>query len=405
MSIRGNSTLLKNINRSLIINTIKAKEPISRAEIVNITRLALPTVLRNVNKLIEEGIILETGKKETDAGRRPIMLEINKSAGFYVGVSFGRKVNVILTDFAGNVLDDCRKNSYMTEGPTGHIKQIKKIIFDLMENNNIELSQIMGMGVATLDTGFKTGSTISSSEFYGWEKIDNAKLISKIIPEIKSKFEYLPICGAVAEQWFGGSVELENILYLYVDYGVGGGLIMDGKVYKGKDGHSAHLGHHVVNFDGRQCYCGNKGCLETYTSTTAIVNEIKEKVNSGEIKGYLSRYKNDVSKIDFNMIEDRYQNNDQDVIDIIMNASKILGVGIGNAINLYNPDVVILGGEISNTFPKLVNEAKRVAKEHVFMMSSKNTPIRISSNGINSEALGAIALIMGEIYKINTFRE
>ncbi len=393
----GNASLLKDINTSIILNAIKDREPISRAELVNLTKLALPTVLRIVNHLICEGKVIEIGKGDTSFGRKPIMLKINHMGAYLIGVKISRRLVIILTDFNGKILDQIIELTDIGSGPAGVVKQIKNIVDKLIAEHAIPVEKIAGIGVATPGSRFKTGSLISSSVFAGWENANFDELLKENLPDFKTVSCNVTICGAIGEQWFGLGKNIRNYIYVYVDYGVGGGVIIDGKVYLGRDGYAGHIGHSVVNFEGEPCYCGNKGCLEMYTSTTAIVRKIQTSLKDGA-RSILREQVKDFADINFNMVMEAYKCNDRLVVETIAQAGKIMGIGIANSINMFNPDLVIMGGEVCYSCPVFTEEAIKAAKENTFALKAKDIEIAISSIE-QPEVLGAAALVMNEIYK------
>lgn len=400
MSIIGNASLLKDLNKSIILNAVKDHEPISRAELVSLTKLALPTVLRNVNNLIEEGMVIEIGKGDASYGRKPIMLKINPNLGYFFGVRIGRRLVVICTDFKGRIIDSIIEFSNTSEGPTSVVKQIKKVIYQIMETKSIPLNKVVGIGIATPGFGFKTSPLISLSEFSGWESADFDRILKECITEIPTAHDYVTICGAIGENWFGKGKQVKSYVYIYVDAGVGGGVVINGEVYRGKDGYAGHIGHHVVNFEGGQCYCGNKGCLETYTSTAAIVNRVREKLSQGSDSILNSRINGDYNILTFNMVVDAYRDGDKLSMEVLVESGRILGIGIANSINMYNPEMVILGGEVCCSCPIVVEEAIKVAKNNVFAFKATNLQIVTSGIEQYAEALGAVALAISEIYKM-----
>jgi N-acetylglucosamine repressor len=394
----GNASLLKDINKRLILNAIREREPISRADLVKITKLALPTILRNVNNLLTENIIVEIGKGETSSGRKPTMLKINPSSGFYLGATFGRKLTLIMTDFNGNLIDQCIDYHNTKEGPLGAVKQLREMAFKMIQNNRVPLYKIAGLGVATPGSGFKNNSLISSSVFAGWESVDFNRLLQEQIHEFPTKTEFITICGAIKERWFGHGKYADQFMYIWVDYGVGGGLIIDGKIYKGKNGFAGHMGHHVVSLEGDLCYCGNRGCLETYTSITSILKKIQGKLHQGEAS-ILTSMMSDINDLNYNMIMDAYKAGDVLVINELTKAGQILGVGIANAINMYDPEMIVLGGEISASCPLIVEEAIKKARENTFSLKSKSIQIIVSDMTHIPEAMGAVAIMMSDFYR------
>jgi N-acetylglucosamine repressor len=394
----GNASLLKDINTSVILNAIKDHEPISRAELVNLTKLALPTVLRIVKHLICEGKVIEIGKGDTSFGRKPIMLKINHMGGYLIGVKISRRLVIILTDFNGKILDQIIELTDIGKGPGGVVRQIKSIVYKLIADFAIPIEKIAGIGIATPGSRFKTGSLIASSVFAGWENADFDELLKENLPDFKTVSHNVTICGAIGEQWFGLGKNIRNYIYVYVDYGVGGGVIIDGKVYLGRDGYAGHIGHSVVNFEGEPCYCGNKGCLEMYTSTAAIVRKIQTALKEGARSILREQVNGDFGNINFNMVMEAYKYNDDLVVETIAKAGKIMGIGIANSINMFNPDLVIMGGEVCYSCPVFTEEAIKAAKENTFALKAKDIEIAVS-NIEQPEVLGAAALVMNEIYK------
>lgn len=400
MKIVGNAMLLKDINKSIVLNELRKNEPVSRANLVEITKLALPTVLRIVNNLIEEGLIIEIGKVDTASGRKPIMLKINKDLGYFIGVNIGTSLTVIITDFKGNIIDKLIVRTKNLEDPISVVKQIKVISDQLIEANQIEIKDVIGMGVATPGSGFKTGSQKKDFEFYAWHDVDFDKLLKEhklIIPTLS---EYNTICAAIGEQWFGIGRGVKDFVYITVDSGVGSGIIINDKVYRGKDGYAGHIGHHIVNIDGETCYCGNKGCLEMYTSATAIVRKVKAALKNGALSSIKDEVNDDFNAIDFNMVVKAYNEGDQLTIDIISEAARVMGYGVANAINVFNPDMVILGGDVISSCQPFLDKVKEIALQNVFAIKAKNIMINKSKVNKYPEAQGAVALVMKEIYKM-----
>lgn len=397
MKTIGNAMLLKDINKRMVLNELRKHEPVSRANLVKITKLALPTVLRIVNSLIDEGLIIEIGKEDTASGRKPIMLEINKHYGYFIGVNIGTFLTAILTDFKGNILDKLIVPIEDQEDPIRIVKQIDAISEQLITTHKIAVDNVIGMGVATPGTGFKIGSQKKEFQYYAWHDVDFNQLLKKHKPTIKTLSEYNTICAAIGEQWFGVGKGVKDFVYITVDSGVGSGIIIHDKVYRGKDGYAGHIGHHIVNVDGETCYCGNKGCLEMYTSATTIVRKVKDALDNGALSSMTNEA---VDTIDFNRVVKAYNEGDPLTMDIISEAGRIMGYGVANAINIFNPDMVILGGDVINNFPIFLEKVKDIALSHIFGIKAKNVLINRSMVNKYPEAQGAVALVMKEIYKM-----
>lgn len=401
----GNARLLKDINRKLIINEIRRNAPISRAEIIEKTGLALPTVLRNINALIEEGYVFEVGKGESLSGRKPIMLEICPNAARIIGISVGACLEVVLADYKGGLLDAVVDYEVSDEDnlPEEIAKHAYEIVGKILEKHHLEAKDIAGVGIGTPGFNFKIGKHATPQYFRtAWAGRDRDPYACfhenfSAFPNVL--LEHFPICGALGEQWFGKTERFQNSIYITVGTGVGSGIIIDGKVYGGKDGFAGHIGHTVVDPSGIECYCGNRGCLETFTGIPYIIDACVDKIKSGLPSSLTERFKNDDTAITLSMIAQEAENRDALCQEVLINAGEILGLSIANAINTLNPDVVVLSGMVVWQSKIFAEKAIACAYEHVFSNKARELEIIISDIHTHVEAQGAVALVLSELYR------
>ena len=299
-SIIGGASLLKEINRNVILNEIRINGPLSRADLVAATGLRFPTVIRIVDAFVEEKIIQEIGKGETATGRKPTMLAINPEAAYIVGVVVGHRMIVILTDFLGNIVDEYIENMELQDGPEYVADISYQLVKDILVKNNLSFDDIAGIGIATPGMDFKTSIGCEDPTTLAcWHSANTAEIFYKKFEGSLVKIGMLPVCGAIGEQWFGKTKNSKNNIYVYVDKGVGAGVIVDGKTFLGKDGFAGHIGHATIDMTGPLCYCGNNGCLETFTSSIYIVSKVREKIAEGALSSLNELIKGDISKIKF----------------------------------------------------------------------------------------------------------
>lgn len=396
----GGASLLKEINRNVVLNEIRKNGPISRAELVECTGLGFPTVLRIVNALIEEKYIQEIGKGGSAAGRKPIMLTINPKAAYILGIRIGHRVIVILTDFIGNIVDEHLENADLKDGPESIADMSYEIVKMILDRNHLNLSDVAGIGIATPGVDFKTCDKPENKDTFAcWQSANADEIFFRKFESCLVKIEFVTICGAIGEQWFGKTKNSKNNIYVYVDKGVGSGLIIDGKVYRGKDGFAGHIGHSIIKTDGDPCYCGNNGCLETYTSSTYIVRKVQKSIAEGNLSSLTETNRNNNSKITFNSIVTAAQQGDQLCNKTLQEAGEALGIGLANVINCFNPEIVVLGGEVCWSCPIIVDTAISIAKDNIFSNRARNVSIVVSDLTYRSEAKGAVALIMNEVYR------
>lgn len=380
----GNAKLMREINQGLVLELIKQQGPISRTAIAKRLNLALPTVMRIVDQLLNEGLIIAEGLGDSSGGRPPVLFNINPQSRYLIGVDVKRRLTVILADLMGNKL---HREEALTESiaePAGVIEQISEMVKGIIAKTGVDVEKIAGIGIGTPGMNSKSGSLIESSAFYGWHHVDIQGLL-------KGKFSFPVVvenvakAGALGELWLGKGMGFSNFIYVFADFGVGSGIVVNGQLYRGMTGDAGEFGHTVVEIvDGRQCYCGNSGCLEMYTSIPAILKEAEEVLGQSGVKFQ-------------DLVEEAHSGSDP-VIEIFRRAGKYLGIGLANLINLYNPEAIILGGEISLFCPWYVESAREHAKKLIF--SKRAQKVQILTTGIHEDAgaMGAVALVMNKIF-------
>jgi len=264
----------------------------------------------------------------------------------YAGIDVGgTSAKIGLVDPDGNILiKEAVQTLNSPDWQTIIDEMLKPVIkwIDEKDNDGHELYDIKGIGIGT--PGFvnkKTGILYNSENIPG---LINAPFV----PYIANKFGVPVIadndatCAAIGEHIFGAGKDFSDFLMVTVGTGIGGGLILDNKVYRGANGYAGEIGHIIVVAEGRECTCGNKGCIEAYASATSIIKRIKEGIKKGYIKTY-----NDVDHINAKVIFDKAKEGDQYSIDAIDSAARYLGRMLGGLVNLLNIEAIIIGGGVS----------------------------------------------------------
>ena len=383
--MRGTPSLIRKINRSNIIGLIRKNGSLSRSEIARITGLSLPSVSRIIDSLIQEGILKEVVKGNSPRGKKPLLIDINSDHQYVFGVEISRKGQIILCNLIGTVLEREQFFPDPSQGPGSIAKQLSNEISRLSHLFNLEPNKVAGIGIGTPGFLFKAGPLINQSPFFGWNSINAVQVF-------ESSFSYPVLvenvakASALAEKMYGYGKQFEDFFYIYTDWGVGGGFVTGGALYRGINGNAGEFGHTIIQQNGVPCYCGNLGCIEQYTSTDAIVREAKS-INKN-IK-------------DFDSVMAAYQHDDSKIISILKKSGEILGKGIANIINLLNPEAIIIGGEFARKCPVYIQSAMEQARDAVFSLEARNTPIFTSQLGEEAVAIGMASEVISEFINEN----
>ncbi len=381
----GKPELLKRINRNSVIKLIFKQGKISRSEIAKKTKLALPSVMRIVDGLIEEGLVLDVGKGASKGGRKPNLISLNQDHLYIVGVEIAINVIVVLTDLSGRMIERWESPQMAYETPTKTLEAIKNAVDKLIKTHKIAIDKIAGIGIGTPGTNFKHHRSKSYAILKGWESID-AKAWFEDRYECPVYIDNVARTRTLGELWFGKGREVKNFIYIFVDQGVGCGIVNHSTIYEGANRVAGEFGHTVIEYQGRECYCGNHGCIEMYVSAGAIISEITETLELNSNK-----------KMTFEEImtyEDR-----EEVHTILIKSAKILSVGIANLINIFNPQMILVGGTVPINSKVFTTVLLDEVSESIFSKSAVETEIELSEIEMTASGLGSVALVVNETFK------
>ncbi len=387
------------IRRNLILRALLDYGQLSLTDLMKNTGITLPVVSNIISSLAKENLIIEVKDKDnTQAGRPPYLVKLNGKAGFILGIDIGRLfTNFIVLDLEHNVLADVRKISIPLSNDISLIDQLDKEIKSVISEAKISWNKLLGIGISI--PGMVKGRK-GLSETY----LNFGERSAKEILEEKFKkpvhIEHDLQAMALGELWFGEAKNEKNVLCVNVGWGLGLGIILDGKVYYGEDGYAGEFGHIQVIPDGDLCYCGKKGCLETVSSSRAIAHIAKARISEGATT-MLSGENINIEQIDSKMVFEAANRGDQFSIEIIEEAGRYLGSGIAVLINLFNPSLIILGGGVSNAAPYLLDSIKSNAMKHSLVQLNKKVRFVTSKLGNKAGALGVAIYLARDLFEVD----
>lgn len=396
--VKGSHSLMKGLNESSILNIILAYGPISRIDISHKLNVSIPTATRITDRLLEEGLIINTGLGASSGGRKAPIFEINPSGAYIFGAQIGSTIDIILTNLKAEILDSTSSPASDFQSPDDTVKYISRSIDAMVSRNGIPETKIYGVGLGVPGVNFRAKPVIEASVFKGWNSVNLSNLVKGHI-KYRTFIENIAYTSTLREYWFGAGKGFSNIIHLLVDNGVGGGVILNGKLYKGINGKAGILGHMSIEFDGEECYCGNNGCLETYVSVPSIVKRIRRLVGDG-IPSTLTALRNSHDEITFNDICSAAAEGDILSTKIIKEAGQRLGSAAASLANIFDPELIILSGGAVEGCPLLLESARTEALERIFFFIDVNKRLQIVSGSRNqNSALGCVALVLQLIFE------
>lgn len=383
---RGTFQLMKSVNKSIILNKIRMAEPISRAQIAKETKLTPPTVSSIVKELIEQRIVMESELGVSQGGRKPKMLHINHNAFYLIGVDAGpESIKCILTDLSGKIIERAASKIKTPITNNQFISIIKENIHNIIQSSPANQNKIMGIGVAmhgVIDV--ETGTTLVAPNL----NLTNIPIKSELEKEFNLivKIENDARAMALGESWFGGHGEVDSMVAVNFGRGVGAGVVIKGKLYHGAQDLAGELGHMTIDINGEICECGNRGCLQTFATGEAIVGQARRKL------------KNTPAYLTPEEIFRRAKAGDTAYSSILKETGMIMGVGLTNLIHLVNPWTIVLGGGVMKSEEFILPAIKQTIDQRALTPGAKRTEVSVTKLGDDSTLLGAVSLLLLELF-------
>ncbi len=291
------------------------------------------------------------------------------------------------------------RNYCLTMADKGPEIVIDRIIFAVnraMTQAQLKGSELIGLGIAAagiLDT--KKGIVTTSPNLPHWHNVPLRDILVKKLGVITYIINDAN-AAALGEHRFGAGRGLDNMIYLTVSTGIGGGIIVDGELYSGADGCAGELGHMTIEVNGPQCHCGNFGCLEALASGWAVAKAAITRINNGGKSSIIELADGRLESVTAETVAEAARRGDRLAADIVAEAANYLGVGLANLVNIFNPELIVIGGGLSKMGDMLLKPARKVLRERAFRLPSDTVRVVRARLGSNAGIIGAAAYVFAK---------
>ncbi|MFN5647559.1 MAG: ROK family transcriptional regulator, partial [Sphingobacteriales bacterium] len=375
-------------NKSLkraIINLLDGFDSATVNDISKELNISVPKAASLINELMQENLIRDYGKIDSKGGRKASIYGLVSGACFFVGVDVKKfYVNIGLLDFKKHLVTVKENVPFTLANTPESLQALLSIIKDFICDFPELQSKILGVGINM--SGRINHLTGYSYSFFHFQEEPLSSIIEKEIG-IPTFIENDSRSMAYGE-FMAGVVKFErNVLFINVDYGIGMGILIDGNLYYGKSGFSGELGHIPFFNNEIICHCGKKGCLETETSGIALLNTVKEKIRQGTSSILMNKQKK-VDDLQLQDIIDAALKEDMLVIETLADMGEKLGKALAVLINIFNPELVILGGLVSETGDFLRLPVKSALNKYSLGLVNTDTKLKASKLGSRAGVMG-----------------
>lgn len=380
--VTGDGAYIKRINRNLILQEIMNNGLISRAELSKITGLNKATISVQVQDLLKKKLIYETQQEHHAIGRRPIMLSINGSVGYVLGIDIDfSSIQFAITNIKGKEVE------YIKINP--ETKDYESIVQLLTKYIQHYMNKFANSPYGLISVIIAVHGTVNNDEVINfvpklqWKR-KNLKADLENQLDIEIHIVNNANLSAYAEKVYSG--QNDNLMSLMLTSGIGAGIIMDDQIHKGFNGYAGEMGHMIISPGGKKCPCGNNGCWELYASESTLLMELSQLLNRPTLT--------------LKEIAELIERRDSTTMEYIKQFIKYLSIGINNMINLYNPETIVINSGILRIYPNTVKEIKSHLKSSI----SDYREITISKLGIKACVIGACAFAISKFLGISNLR-
>ena len=379
-----------NIIKRSIIAYMALNGESTLAELTKELKISVPTITKLVQELADEGIVTDLGKVETPGGRRPNVFGLTNSTIYFAGIHVGRdRMTYVITDLKNNIIHEVTDSNFELTDRSQCLEKICSNIEHFINTCGIDKSKILGIGVCIVG---RVNSEQGRSYKYFTSIEESLREIIEQRVGIRVLLENDTRARCYAEYTCGRSKSESNVIYLHLGLGVAIGIVIDGKLYYGKNGFAGEFGH-IPFFDNEKiCFCGKKGCLETEVSGIAIEEKMNELVRGGANTILRNRYEAK-EHIHINDIVNAARNDDNLSIELIEEAGEKMGKAVAFLINIFNPETVIVGGNLAAAGDYIMLPLKSATNKYSLSLVYKDTKFRLSKMGENANAWG-VAMLM-----------
>jgi len=377
-------------NKKSILRSVFKSNSLSRNTLADALGLSSATVSKLVFELIESGVIEEYGEMESTGGRKPVTLRIKPNFAYIISVdigSFYTRIGVVQLD--GTIAE---KRMLPTAG--FFVENLFGLIEELL--TRYRKSKIIGIGVGISGmVNYQTGRVIFCPNIKGWDNISLVELLQNKYG-ITAFLDTSSRGMAIAEYWFGVGKQIQNQIFVSIGHGIGAGIIIDSRIFRGSSGFSGELGHIQVDEGGMLCTCGNYGCLENYVTVPLVISKVALLLQENTSYSPLRYMINDIKELNADILIKALETGDKIVYQALMETGKQIGIALANIANFINPELIVLGGGLVESFPIIVDEAARIIKERSLVTIQQDLKIRKSSLGNDGPILGSALLIINK---------
>lgn len=367
----------------------KASDPLTIPELQKMVRISTPTTIKLTNELMDDDLVLEEGKKETENGRRPTLYTLNINKFYAVGVEIlFKRISIAVVRLDQEVVLEKQDKNFRLENTPECLETVISFIQETLQETKIEKEHILGIGIGL--TGRVNTLTGESYNFFNFHDEPLAQYLTKRLKKRIYIDNDTHVMG-LAEQVLGQAKEARNALILNVSRGLGMTIIAHKRIVTGGMGFAGEFGHMQMGNSEKLCICGKRGCLGMEVSGYALEENFKSDISGGGIS--LASSNKELEDIRYDDIIEAANEGDGLSINLLQQMGEKLGMALGNIVNLLNPELIIIGGKFAQAGYMFTDSIKTGMNKTALTIPLRYLTIKTSQLGSETGYIGASAMV------------
>lgn len=381
METPGSQSSLHRANLERVVRAVRLAGSLTQAEIARSTGLSAATVSNIVRELRDNGTVQVT--PTSSGGRRARSVALSGDAGIVVGVDFGHShLRVAVGNLAHQVLAEQSEPIDVDASAGEGFDRAEQLVGRLVESTGIAREKVLGVGLGVPGPiDMETGALGSTAILPGWSGVNPRQEMTDRLG-VPVQVDNDANLGALGELVWGGGRGVRDLAYIKVASGVGAGLVIDGRIYRGPGGTAGEIGHITLDESGPVCRCGNRGCLETFTAARYVLELLRGSHGEG---------------LTVPRMVQLGREGDPGCRRVIGDVGRHIGMGVASLCNLLNPSRVVLGGDLAEAGELVLGPIRESVSRYAIPSAAQRLSVVPGSLGARAEVLGALALVLSEM--------
>lgn len=386
----GTFGTLRELNRLRVVDALRRAGTASRSDLARLTGLSRTTVTTLVSDLQARGLVVEQADARAEPagrGRPPVLLRLDAAAGSALGIAFGhRQVRVAIADLSSTVLAERYREMDVDHSPEEALDAAAELAAEVVAEADADRTRVIGAGMALPAPIDSHKGVVGSTVLPTWGGVLAGEELARRL-EIPVELDNDANLGALAEVSFGAGRDLGDVVYVLMSSGIGAGLVLGGRLYRGATGLAGELGHIQVRPDGAVCRCGNRGCLETVASTGSLLSLLEPTLGED---------------LTLEAVLGLAADGDLAALRAVGDAGRAVGRAIADLCNYLNPAAIVVGGDMSAAGAPLLDGIREEIDRYALPGAANAVEVKAGVLGDRAEVLGALAVVIADTARLGT---